>query len=583
MGVWGKGTFYKKFPSPNATALFIIKRVIILRVLLTTLNAKYIHSSLALRYLRAYLADWEKELPEAEKTEVYVKEYTINNQLGDILSDLYPLRPDLIGLACYIWNWEETLKLASLCKKALPGVKIVLGGPEVSFDLSGAYLEYVDYVVLGEGEEAFASLVAELRNNGGCQNIAGVLKLSRGEIMNSAQPQLVAELDDIPFPYDESDLIALKDKIIYYETSRGCPFSCHYCLSGAAAKLRFFSPERVLRDLAFFIKHDVAQVKFVDRTFNAQKKHYLPVLKFLAAQNCRTNFHLEVAAALWDEEGLEILKSAPPGRFQLEIGVQSTHEPTLKAVGREQNFAALAANTKRIAAYGNIHLHLDLIAALPYEGKDIFARSFNDVYALRPDMLQLGFLKLLKGSELRKNAAQHGYVFMDNAPYEVLANNYLSYAEIRSLKLIEKVLSLVYNSSRFKYSLDWLIAKEANAFAFYEKLAAFWEAAGLELAAHSPVTLYKFMADFSQQHFPQFTALTLQFLKFDYLLTQKNTNLPVFLPFNDELKWREVKNSFWQDTTRVRRYLPNFTFTTWRELKKNYHLEIFTADLPAFF
>jgi radical SAM superfamily enzyme YgiQ (UPF0313 family) len=546
---------------------------------LTTLNAKYIHSSLALRYLKAYLTAGESALPDELKTEILLKEYSINNHLPEILSDIYPARPDIIGLACYIWNIETTLKLSSLLKKTLPGVKIVLGGPEITAD-SSFDGRYIDYVILGEGEKAFAALVHALQNNGECPNIPGVFDLAKINVPAAAQ--IIENLDDLPFPYDRDDLNSLRGRIIYYESSRGCPFSCQYCLSGAKHGVRFFSLARVCRDLKFFIEHQAAQVKFVDRTFNAVKKHYLPILKFLASCDCQTNFHLEVAADLWDEEGLAVLKSAPPGRFQLEIGVQSTHPPTLQAVNRYHNFAAIAANTKRIAASGNIHLHLDLIAGLPYENKDIFAKSFTDVYALQPNMLQLGFLKLLKGSRLRKNTAEHGYVFLDHAPYEVLANNYLSYAELRVFKLMEKTLNLIYNSSRFKYSLEWLVPKELSAFAFYEKLAIFGEKEGFTLASLSPVTLYQLMADFCRQYFPDCYALFLEFLKFDYLIAQGNTNLPQFLLFNDTDAWRERKNSFWRDQDVVRRYLPDFNFTTWREIKKNYHLELFSADIPAF-
>ncbi|CQR70067.1 Oxygen-independent coproporphyrinogen-III oxidase 2 [Sporomusa ovata DSM 2662] len=553
----------------------------LVKVVLSTLNAKYIHSSLALRYLASFC--------RAQGHTVAVREYTVNNGLLEILSDLYTCQASVIGLACYIWNIEATLQLVALIKKVQPKAIVVLGGPEVSYQPEDILKEHaaVDYIVLGEGEQSLAVLLTMLADRQTMTNIPGVAYRNQGELVMS-QPQQVARLDDIPFPYSHEDMEALKDKILYYESSRGCPFACQYCLSSATAGVRFLSLERVMDDLQFFIEHDVKQVKFVDRTFNACKEHYFPIVKFLAEQTCRTNFHFEIAADIWDQEVVDFLRQVPPGRFQFEIGIQSTNEQTLTASKRHNNWPKIVNYVSQVRDYGNIHLHLDLIVGLPYETGTLFAKSFNDVYRLQPDMLQIGFLKLLKGSGIRKSSASHDYVFMETAPYEVLANKYMDYATIRHLKILEEVFEQVYNSGRFQYSLPWLIALTGgDAFAFYSKLAGYWEQHGYQLIAHSTKNLYKYMADFGTAFYSQIRHEYHELLKFDALMSEHGAVRPEFLPWNQvnqaaNDKWAGNKTAFWRDSNRVRRYLPNFTFTTWREIKKTYHIEVFNADIPAY-
>lgn len=552
-----------------------------MKVLLSTLNAKYIHSSLALRYLAAFV--------RCSGRAVTVREYTVNNGLLEILGDVYSCQAQVIGLACYIWNIEASLQLVGLVKKVRPEVIVVLGGPEVSYqprDVLAAN-PAVDYIIQGEGEAALDFLLDALTKGRTVQGIPGLAYRDGSKIIVDT-PQTVPVLDEIPFPYTQEEMPSLKDKIIYYETSRGCPFSCQYCLSSVTAGVRFLSQERVLRDLRFFIEHDVRQVKFVDRTFNARKEHYFPILKFLAAQPCRTNFHFEIAADIWDQEVVEFLGEVPAGRFQFEIGIQSTHEQTLKAIKRHNNWGRIVENVNRLRSYGNIHLHLDLIVGLPYEDITVFAKSFNDVYCLQPDMLQIGFLKLLKGSGIREDSARHGYIAMDNAPYEVLANHYLNYEQVRKLKILEEVFEQVYNSGRFKYSLVWLIAAAGGgAFAFYDKLAGYWEQHGYHLVAHSPKNLYKYMAEFCAAFYPSGLHNCLELLKFDALMSEQGTVRPEFLPWNQPNqasadKWADAKTAFWRDTGRVRHYLPEFTFTTWRDIKKTYHIEVFAVDIPSY-
>ncbi|HWR41582.1 B12-binding domain-containing radical SAM protein [Sporomusa sp.] len=552
-----------------------------MKVLLSTLNAKYIHSSLALKDLASYC--------QASGYNVTVREYTVNNGLLEILSDIYACQADVIGLACYIWNIEASLELAALIKKVQPHAVVILGGPEVSYQPECILTDHaaVDYIVQGEGEQTLKTLLAALLAGQTAKNIPGLAYRSNGAIVTS-QPQVVAKLDDIPFPYIDDEMTLLKDKILYYESSRGCPFSCQYCLSSATAGVRFLSQERVFSDLQFFVEHDVKQVKFVDRTFNARKDHYFPILKFLAAQNCRTNFHFEIAADIWDQEVVEFLSNVPPGRFQFEIGIQSTNEETLAAIKRHNNWPQIVDHVSKVRDYGNIHLHLDLIVGLPHEDLTVFAKSFDDVYRLQPDMLQIGFLKLLKGSGIRQSAAGHGYIYMDSAPYEVLANNYLDYGQIRQLKIFEEVFEQVYNSARFKYSLPWFIALSGNgAFNFYYKLACYWEQQGYHLVAHSAKTLYKHMAEFCAAFYPDNEQKYQELLKFDALMSEHGAVRPEFLPWNQMNqaatdKWAECKTAFWRDSARVRRYLPDFTFTTWRDLKKTFHVEVFSVDIPAY-
>ncbi|MDF2636094.1 MAG: hypothetical protein K0R78_2968 [Pelosinus sp.] len=546
-----------------------------MKVVLSTLNAKYIHSSLALKYLKTAC-----NKSNIVGSDIVLKEYTINNDLLVILSDIYSEKPDIVGLSCYIWNIDMTLKLAGLLKKVLPEVVIVLGGPEVSYDPFDVMKtnSFIDYVVQGEGEDTLKALLTALASNTPIHNIEGLSFRQKEEIVVGT-PQIIANVNTILFPYCESDMEKLKDKIIYYESARGCPFSCQYCLSSATSGVRFFSLERVYKELEFFIRHDVRQVKFVDRTFNASKEHYLPILRFLAKQDCRTNFHFEIAVDILDNEVLDFLEEVPVGRFQFEIGIQSTYEPTLNKISRHNNWPKIVEHVTRIVSNQNIHVHLDLIVGLPYESYSQFGQSFNDVYQLQPHMLQIGFLKMLKGAGLRNIAEQCGYVFLDEAPYEVLSNNYLTYGDVRKLKILEEVFNQVYNTGRFKYTLEFLIRlRGGNAFEFYHDLSTYWEEKYLHLVSHSSKSIYKYLYDFCCIYHEKEISTCQEFLKFDALMSEKGAVQPEFLSWNQE-EWIEEKNEFWRDQDVVRNYIPNYTFTTWRDLKKKYRVEVFSVDI----
>lgn len=543
-----------------------------MKVVLSTLNAKYIHSSLALKYL--------KMACNAVPAEIIIKEYTINNEMLGMLSDLYSEKPDIIGFSCYIWNIDMTLRLAGMLKKVLPGVVIILGGPEVTYDpLELMKINTcIDYVVQGEGENTFQNLLKALVSNKINHSLEGISSREKG-IIRVGKPQIVLNLNTIPFPYQDADMEQLKDKIIYYESARGCPFSCQYCLSSATSGVRFFDLKRVYEELAFFIRHNVKQVKFVDRTFNAKKEHFLPILRFLARQDCRTNFHFEIAVDLLDNEVLAFLQEVPEGRFQFEIGIQSTYEPTLKKIARHNNWPKIVKHVTSIVSNQNIHVHLDLIVGLPYESYIQFGQSFNDVYQLQPHMLQIGFLKMLKGAGLRQMIEECGYVFLDEAPYEVLSNDSLAYGEIRKLKILEAVFDQVYNSGQFKYTLDFLVwLHGGDAFQFYNELSSYWEEQKLHLVAHSNKSIYKYLYDFCFIHHEKEIEICREFLKFDILMNEKGAIQSDFLSWNQE-QWRDEKSEFWRNTDMVQNYIAGYNFTTWRDIKKKYHIEVFSIDL----
>ncbi len=549
--------------------------VFIMKVVLSTLNAKFIHSSFALKYL--------ERVCKPVCPSIIRKEYTINNELLTILSDIYKEQPAVVGLACYIWNVDMVLELAGLIKKVLPQVIIILGGPEVSYDPAEVMKKHhcIDYIVQGEGEEILPLLLEKIQLELTVDDIAGVTYRKNTEII-VGEPQVVQNLNTIPFPYCDEDIPQLQDKIIYYESARGCPFSCKYCLSSATSGVRFLELERVYQDLQFFIGHNVRQVKFVDRTFNARKEHYLPILRFLAKQNCRTNFHFEIAVDILDDEVIEFLQDVPVGRFQFEIGIQSTHKPTLARITRRNNWPKIVEYVTKIVAYQNIHLHLDLIVGLPEEDYVQFGQSFNDVYGLQPEMLQIGFLKVLKGAGIRGNADVDQYVFLDRAPYEILSNNCLTYGEIRKLKILEEVFNQTYNAGRFKTTLRFLITlHKGDAFAFYDHLTTYWEDRGLHLVAHSSKSLYKYLLDYCLVYHGQEVDKVQEFLKFDALMTEKGAIRPEILSWNKET-WAKNKGAFWSNHEHVKRYLPDYTFTTWREINKKYHIEIFSIDIPEY-
>ncbi len=535
-----------------------------MKVVVTTLNAKYIHSSLGLRYVKIYCEP---------QFAVECMEFTINQDKQLILSDIYQAQPDVIGFASYIWNADAVLEIAQMVRQVLPHAVIVFGGPEVMYETAEFFCDhpFVDYLVLGEGEEAFAGLLAALAS-GRAVEVPGVLGRREG---NVAEIQSIADLTTIPFPYTDADMAELKTKIIYYETSRGCPFSCQYCLSGGTKGVRFLPLDRVKAELDFFVRHNVRQVKFVDRTFNAKKSHYVPILEYILTLDCDTNFHFEVAADLLDDEVLDILARMPKGRVQLEIGVQSTHEPTLAKVQRKNHWDKIVHAVHRLQATGNIHLHLDLIIGLPEEGYERFGQSFEEVYALQPDMLQIGFLKLLKGSGLRRQADVYGYAATEKAPYLILASKWITYSEVRHLHILEEVFEQIYNSGKMKTALHGLIELYGRgAFAFYRDLTNYWEAQGWHRVAHNTKSLYTNVYRFCESVMPKQKGAVRALLMFNALLLEKGNIQPEVFGWQ-ERAWENEQVAFWHNEAIVKKYLTHFVFKTWRELQRTYRIEVF--------
>lgn len=419
-----------------------------MRILLAALNAKYIHSCLALYYLKESLAQ--------SGLEAEIREFTINIRIAEIARDIFRCQPDLVAFSCYIWNREETLRVCAILKKVLPQVTIVLGGPEVSFSGRELLLDHpaVDYVVVGEGERTFPELIKRLTSGEGVAEIPGVVWRGSEEPRQNQERPTIDDLDQIPFPYADHTLANLQNRIIYYEASRGCPFQCLYCLSSRLQGMRYFSLHRVRRDLRRLIAAGVKQVKFVDRTFNCHPERTREIISFLIDLHpAEINFHLEIAADLLDQQTIALLQRAPAGLFQLEIGVQSTNPQVLTLIRRRMDFSRVRQAVLQLQQAQNVHLHLDLIAGLPEEDLSSFENSFNQVFALHPHQLQLGFLKLLPGTELMKRAGEWSLVFQDNPPREILQTRVLDYAQLLELKEVEAVLERYYNSGRFRQTI----------------------------------------------------------------------------------------------------------------------------------
>ncbi len=456
-----------------------------MKILLTTLNSKYVHSNLGLKYLYA----------SAEKSRNFIdiQEFTINNEEDYIFTELMRKSYDAVCFSCYIWNVDRTLYLAENLKKARPEVKILLGGPEVSFN-AAAFMsqhKFIDFLISGEGEAAFSQwaemFLSETREY---EKIPGLTYRLEGKIyVNPAAPPL--QFESIPFPY--LSLVCEEDKIMYYESSRGGPFQCSYCLSSLERKMRALSMERVRSDLSYFIYKRVKQVKFIDRTFNWDKRRSYEIMKYLiSSDNGTTNFHFELCGDIIDGELLRLLETARPGLFQFEIGVQTTNEKALAACNRKSDFPKLAENVRRLVEMGNIHIHLDLIAGLPHEDYQSFRKSFNDVYSLKGHALQLGFLKLIKGTPLREQAEEHGYIYRAQAPYEVISNKYMSALTLVRLKKIENLLELYYNRGGFQRTIGYAAENLAETpFDFYEELADYYYLKGFQHKSHKKEDLYR--------------------------------------------------------------------------------------------
>lgn len=461
-----------------------------MKILLAACNAKYIHSNLAVYDLQAYASDYADH--------IVLKEYTINQQKDDIMRDIYLEHPDVVCVSCYIWNLSFVKELMADLIKILPGADFWAGGPEVSYDAEKFLTENSEFkgVMVGEGEETFKELAGYYveKNPQDLKDMTGICYRDGDQIIHNGWRQIM-DLSSIPFIY--KDLSEFKNRIVYYESSRGCPFSCSYCLSSIDKKLRFRDTETVKKELQFFIDNKVPQVKFVDRTFNCKHDHAMAIWKYINEHdNGVTNFHFEISADLLREEELQEMSTMRPGLIQLEIGVQSTNPDTIKAIHRTMDFEKLKGIVDRIHSFGNIHQHLDLIAGLPYEDYDSFRHSFNDVYALKPQQLQLGFLKVLKGSHMMEMCREYGIVYKTQEPYEVLSTKWLDYDHVLKLKTVENMVEVYYNSGQFQNTLEYLENFFQDAFSIYERLGSFYMEKGYGDVSHTRMRRYEILLEF---------------------------------------------------------------------------------------
>ena len=538
-----------------------------MNVVLSTLNSKFIHSSLALRYLKAY--------GEAHGQAYDIVEYTINMPVLHILSDITEHDIDVLGFACYIWNIEMTLHVVDMVKAVRPDIKIVLGGPEVSFT-ADELLERcpnIDYIVQGEGEEAFHALVTALQlgNDGLDPVIPGVRGRRNGSILGSAEAVEVRDLSTIPFPYTEEDMEDLEHKIIYYESSRGCPFSCQYCLSGNKNTVRFFPQERTLEELQWFIDHGVKQVKFVDRTFNCAPHHHRPLMEFMRDSDTDMNFHLEMEPELMTEWETNILCETPPGRIQIEVGVQSTHKKTLDAINRYNDWPYIQKSIRPIIQAGRTHVHMDLIVGLPHEDFNRFGQSFNDLFSLQPHALQIGFLKLLKGSGVRR-MREYKYVADPLAPYEVLSTHVLPYDDVRFLKYFEDVFERFYNSERFRTTFGYigqqLIHGETDAFTYFCDMTRAWLKEGNHKVNLKDIDQIEFLYRF---FLAKGDTIAAELLQYDTLVSYRGKvrSDAVGLPKQTK-ELLQVGEAFWRNEEIASTFIPNYTFKEWRKIRQQY-------------
>lgn len=542
-----------------------------MNIVLTAINAKYIHSNLAVYSLRAYAKKY--------KEEIEIAEYTINQQMDDILMDLYKKNPDVLCFSCYIWNLNYVEELIREIAKIFPGLPIWVGGPEVSYDAQDVLqrLPEVTGVMFGEGEKTFLEVMDYYHESGvKLSEIKGIAYRGYdGEILQNDWRE-VMDLSKVPFVYH--DMEDFKHKIIYYESSRGCPFSCSYCLSSVDKCLRFRDVDLVKKELQFFIDEEVPQVKFVDRTFNCNHKHALAIWEYIKEHDKGiTNFHFEVAADLLNEEELKLIESMRPGLIQLEIGVQSTNEETIREIKRTMRFEEVSRIVKRINAGENVHQHLDLIAGLPYEGMESFQKSFDDVYRLHPEQLQLGFLKVLKGSYMESQKEKYGLVYKSRPPYEVLYTNWLSYDEMMQLKCVEEMVEVYYNSGQFSYTLQKLEEEYQSPFDLYQELGKYYENHELHLMSHSRITRYEILLGFIKERWKEREMLYKELLTLDLYLRENAKNRPEFSgEYTVEKEWL---SGFYEKESEEHKYLQGYEAYDKRQLRKMTHIEKFHYDV----
>ena len=488
-----------------------------MNVICSTLNAKFIHTNLAIRYLKAYAA------PEFT---IKLKEYTIKDPVLNIVSDLYQAKPDVIGFSSYIWNIEETLKVVNMLKKVDPSILIVLGGPEVTYDTAEWMEKHpdVDFIVIGEGEQTFKQLLHEIAAAKEYRNVSGIAFRESGVVKITPQMNKL-DLKELPSPYRfPEDIADLGKRVTYIETSRGCPFSCQFCLSSIEVGVRYFDREKIKADIRYLMENGAKTIKFVDRTFNISRSYALEMFRFLIDEHLPgTVFQFEITADIMRPEVIEFLnQEAPKGLFRFEIGVQSTNDYTNELVRRKQNFAKLTRTVTMVKEGGKIDQHLDLIAGLPEEDYSSFRKTFNDVFEMRPEELQLGFLKMLRGTGVRLRADEHQYVYMDHSPYEILSNNVLSFDDIVRIKQVEDVLEKYWNDHRMDYTVEYLVSNVfPSPFDFFQEFGSYWDDKGWSRIGHQLEDLFRRLYSFLEERSVDNLEVIAGLMKYDYLRNHK--------------------------------------------------------------
>lgn len=556
-----------------------------MKVLLAAINAKYIHSNLAVYCLKSYAKKYEDHIELAE--------FTINHYTDYIIQEIYKKKPDVLAVSCYIWNIEMVEEVIVELHKLLPDMKIWLGGPEVSYDAKERMerIPYLTGIMIGEGEETFLQLMEHyVDKKGRLEDIKGLA--FRENVLEEATVTVTApreqlDLSTVPFPYENID--EFKNKIIYYESSRGCPYSCSYCLSSIDKKVRLRNIDLVLRELKVFLDNKVPQVKFVDRTFNCNRAHSLAIWRFIHENdNGITNFHFEISADILTEDELEVLERMRPGLVQLEVGVQSTNEKTIEAITRKMDLDKLRKAVDRVNRGLNIHQHLDLIAGLPYENYESFRNSFNEVYSMKPNQLQLGFLKVLKGSAMYAFSQQGCITYKNKAPYEVLFTDWLSYDEVLQLKQVEDMVEVYHNSGQFTYSIQYLEHFFKTPFDFYQAIGRYYEEQKLNGMSHTRMSRYEILLRFmsersSSQTMDKIEGYTFDknvleaILLYDLYLRENLKSKPDFLP-SKEVE-REIYHHFFVEEESVKAYLSGYEEYTGKQISRLTHMEKFAYDI----
>ena len=509
-----------------------------MKIILSTLNAKYIHTNLAIRYLKA------AAMPEFD---CELAEYTIKDPAFNIVSDLFQKKPDIVGFSCYIWNINETIAVIRMLKTVLPNIKIVLGGPEVSYDVHEWVRKHeeIDYIIMGEGEVSFKELLRHFHDEIPLEKVPGICYLEEGKLKIHAQPPKI-DLREIASPFRfEEDLPHLGKRIQYIETSRGCPFSCQFCLSSIEVGVRYFNREKIKEDIRYLMNNGAKTIKFVDRTFNISRSYAMEMFQFLIDEHQPgVVFQFEITADIMRPEVIQFLNdNAPKGLFRFEIGVQSTNDLTNDLVKRRQNFEKLTRTVTMVKEGGKIDQHLDLIAGLPEEDYASFRKTFNDVFAMRPEELQLGFLKLLRGTGLRLEAEKYGYTYVDISPYEIFSNNVLTFDDIVRIKHAEDVLEKYWNAHRMDNTIEYLVTKVFETpFDFFQSFGTYWETKGWSRIGHQLEDLFRRLLEFLQTVEHADLEVITSLMKYDFLQGQQFQ--PRKLWWNDRLSEVEMKDVY---------------------------------------